>query len=90
MYSLLFYDYVENVVERRAPFREEHLALAGEMHEQGVLLMAGALVEPVDSAVFVFTTDDRSVVEDFVAKDPYVRKGLVTSWRIRPWNVVLG
>lgn len=90
MYSLLFYDYVDDIVERRAPFREEHLALAGEMHEQGVLLMAGALTEPVDGAVLVFTTDDRSVVENFAARDPYVRNGLVTSWRIRPWNVVLG
>ena len=90
MYSLLFYDYVDNIVERRAPFREEHLALAGEMHERGVLLMAGALTEPVDGAVLVFTTDDRSVVENFVARDPYVRNGLVTSWRIRSWNVVLG
>jgi len=51
--------------------------------------MAGALAEPVDGAVLVFTTDDRSVVEDFVAKDPYVREGLVTAWRIRPWNVVI-
>jgi uncharacterized protein YciI len=90
MYSLLFYDYVDDIVERRAPFRQEHLALARETHERGDLLMAGALVEPVDGAVFVFTTDDRSVVEGFVAKDPYVREGLVTSWRVRPWNVVLG
>lgn len=90
MHSLLFYDYVDNIVERRAPLRQEHLALAGEFHERGVLVMAGALVEPVDGAVFVFTTDDRSVVEDFVAKDPYVREGLVTAWRIRSWNVVIG
>lgn len=90
MYSLLFYDYVDNIVERRAPFRDEHLALARDMHERGIVLMAGALVEPVDGAVFVFKTDDRSVVEGFVARDPYIREGLVTSWRIRSWNVVLG
>jgi hypothetical protein len=90
MYSLVFYDYVDDIVERRAPFREEHLALAGEAHGRGVLLMAGAIVEPVDGALFVFTTDDRSVVENFVASDPYVREGLVTAWRIRPWNVVIG
>lgn len=89
MHSLLFYDYVDDIVERRAPFRQAHLALAGEAHERGTLLMAGALAEPVDGAVFVFTTDDRSVVEDFVARDPYVREGLVTAWRIRPWNVVV-
>jgi uncharacterized protein YciI len=90
MYSLLLYDYVDGIVERRAPFREEHLALVRKAHEQGALLMAGALAEPVDGAVFVFTTDDRSVVEDFVSKDPYEREGLVTEWRIRHWNVVIG
>ena len=89
MYSLLFYDYVENIIERRAPFRDQHLALAGEMHERGILVMAGALTDPVDGAVLVFATDDRPVVENFVARDPYVLNGLVTSWRIRPWNVVL-
>ncbi len=89
MYSLLFYDYVDHIVERRAPFREAHLALAGEFRERGVLRMAGALVEPVDGAVLAFATDDRSVVEDFVARDPYVQEGLVTAWRIRSWNVVI-
>jgi len=90
MHSLLLYDYVDDMVERRAPFRDPHLALAREAHEQGVLLIAGALAEPVDGAVFVFATDDRSVVEDFVSRDPYVREGLVTEWRIRLWNVVIG
>ena len=89
MYSLLFYDYVDDIVERRAPFRQAHLALVGEFRERGILLMAGALVEPVDGAVLVFTTDDRSVVEGFVARDPYVQEGLVTTWRIRSWNVVV-
>ena len=90
MHSLLFYDYVADIAERREPFRESHLALAAEIHNRGVLLMAGALTEPVDGAVFVFTTDDRSIVEDFVARAPYVREGLVTAWRIRRWNVVVG
>jgi hypothetical protein len=90
MHSLLLYDYVDDIVERRVPFRDAHLALAREAHEQGVLLLAGALAEPVDGAVFVFATDDRSVVEGFVSRDPYVREGLVTAWRIRPWNVVIG
>lgn len=89
MYSLLMYDYVEGIVERREPFRQAHLALVGEAHERGDLTMAGALTEPVDGAVFVFGTDDRAVVEDFVARDPYVREGLVTGWRIRLWNVVV-
>lgn len=89
VYSLLMYDYVDDVLERRGPLREEHLALVREAHEQGLVLMAGALAEPVDGAVFVFTTDDRAVVSDFVERDPYVRGGLVSAWRIRSWNVVV-
>ena len=30
------------------------------------------------------------MVEAFVEQDPYVRNGLVTSWHIREWNVVVG
>ncbi len=90
MHWLLLYDYVDDIVERRAPFREAHLALARRAHERGTLLLAGALAEPVDGAVFVFTTDDRSVAEQFVRSDPYVEEGLVTAWTIRPWNVVIG
>jgi uncharacterized protein len=87
---LLFYDYVDDMLERRAPFRDAHLALARQAHEKGSLLLAGALMEPLDGAVFAFKADDRSVVEQFVRDDPYVREALVTSSRIRQWNVVIG
>lgn len=90
MHYILFYDYVEDAVEKRAPHREEHLRLAGEARDRGELLLGGAYADPVDGAVLVFQCDDRSVVEDFVARDPYVTNGVVTSWRIRPWTVVAG
>jgi uncharacterized protein YciI len=90
VHYLLFYDYVENAVERRAPYREEHIARAREAHERGELVMAGAYAEPVDGAVFVFRADDPSVVDGFVRADPYVANGIVTSWRVRPWTVAIG
>jgi uncharacterized protein YciI len=90
MCFLLFYDYVENAVERCAPFREAHLKLAREAHERGELVLAGAFAEPVDGAALVFRTENRSVVERFVAADPYVAGGVVGGWRIRPWTIVIG
>ena len=89
-YWLLFYDVVDDYVERRAPLRGEHLALAHAAHERGELLLAGALADPSDGAVLVFAGDDASVAEEFAAADPYVRNGLVTSWRVRAWTVVVG
>jgi hypothetical protein len=90
MHFLLFYDYVEGAVERRAPFREGHLRLAREALARGELLMGGAFAEPVDGAALLFQADDASVVEAFVRRDPYVTNGVVTRWRIRPWTVVVG
>jgi uncharacterized protein YciI len=90
MLWLLFYDVVDDYIERRAPLRDDHLALAREAHERGELVIAGALAEPADGAVLVFRADDTTVIEDFVRRDPYVQNGLVARYRIRPWTVVIG
>lgn len=89
-YFLLEYLLVDDYLERRAALRADHLELARRAHERGELVLAGALTDPVNRAVLVWRAADRSVVEAFVADDPYVRAGLVTSWSIRPWTVVVG
>ncbi|WP_116453594.1 YciI-like protein [Blastococcus litoris] len=89
MHLVLEYALADDYLERRAALRDEHLALAREAHERGELLLAGALPDPYDRALLVWTAP-REVVEDFVARDPYVVRGLVTGWTIRPWNVVVG
>ena len=89
-YHLLEYALVDDYLARRASFRDEHLALARDAQSRGDLVLAGALADPPDRAVLVWRTDDRSVIERFVDSDPYVRHGLVTSWTIRPWTVVIG
>ena len=90
MYYILIYEYVADVLERRPAHRNEHLGLLRELNERGVVPIAGAYDDPVDGASIVFRTDDTSVIDDFVAKDPYIKNGLVASWRIRKWNVVIG
>jgi uncharacterized protein len=87
---LLIYDVADDYLERRAAFRAEHLALAWAAHERGELLLGGALADPVDGAVLLFTGDTPAAAEAFVAADPYVRNGLVKRWRVRPWTTVVG
>jgi uncharacterized protein YciI len=86
---VLEYALVEDYLERRAALRDEHLRLAGAARERGELVMAGALADPPDRALLVWATQDESVVRDFAENDPYVREGLVTSWTVRPWTVVI-
>jgi uncharacterized protein YciI len=89
VHLLLEYTLADDYLERRGALREEHLALARAASERGELLLAGALPDPYDRALLVWTAP-REVVERFVAADPYVRHGLVTGWTIRDWNVVVG
>ena len=84
---LLIYDYVEDILDKRGPHREAHLAAARAMKEDAKIVMAGAVGDPPHGAVFVWT--DRDAVDAFVEADPYVQAGLVTGWRVEPWNVVI-
>ncbi len=90
MYLALQYDLVDDYLERRGEFRDEHLGLARAAHERGHLALAGAFTDPADTALLVWSTEDRAVVEAFAKSDPYVVNGLVRSWRVREWNVVVG
>lgn len=90
MYYLLFYDLVDDYMERRTPLRPEHLKLAQAAHARGELVLAGALAEPADRAILVFKTEDPEVAERFAKADPYVRSGLIKRWTVRKWTVVIG
>ena len=85
---LLAYEYVPDIVARRAPYRDAHLAHVAAWHDGGELAIAGAFGDPPAGALFAFEVEDRSRVEEFVATDPYVVAGLVASHRIEPWTIV--
>jgi uncharacterized protein YciI len=86
-YYALFYHVIDDFVSRRAEYRAEHLRLARAAYERGDLVLAGALADP---ALLVFRVPDRAIVELFARTDPYVTRGLVTHWEVRPWTVVIG
>lgn len=90
MYFALFYDYVPDVLEKRAPHRAEHLARANAERAAGRLVLAGAFDPPTDGALLIFKAESAAEVEAFVRDDPYVKNGVVTGWRVKPWTVVVG
>jgi uncharacterized protein YciI len=90
-YYALFYDeLVEDFVNRRLPFRDQHLRLARESQARGEVQLAGALADPADGALLIFRAENSATVEDFVKHDPYVQNGLVKKWHVRKWTVVVG
>jgi uncharacterized protein len=87
-HHILFYDYVDDVLERRAPYRESHLARIAAERDAGRIVMAGALGDPPHGAAIVFRDVGPAEIEAFVTADPYVEGGLVADWRIERWAVV--
>jgi uncharacterized protein len=87
-HRVLICDYVADVLERRAPHREAHLARIAEWIEGRGLLAAGALGDPPTGALFVFSDVPEADVEEFADGDPYRAAGIVTARRVLPWTVV--
>lgn len=85
---LLSYELAPDYLERRPSFRDDHLALAWRAATSGALVLGGAVGDPVESALLLFT--DAEAAAQFARSDPYVREGLVRSWRITPWATVVG
>jgi len=84
----LFYDYVDGILEKRGPYRDEHLALARRYLDEGKLTHAGPFTPPT-GAMFLFANVQKQNVVDFINDDVYVKNGLVTGHRIQEWNVVI-
>lgn len=87
-HHILFYEYVTDMVDRRGPYREAHLARIREARDAGRVVMAGALGDPPHGGAIVFKDVEPDAIEEFVRADPYVQAELVTAHRIERWNVV--
>lgn len=57
--------------------------------DKGKLVLAGALLEPVDGGLLVFKGASVEEIESFVASDPYVQNSLVVDSSVRPFGAVV-
>jgi uncharacterized protein YciI len=85
---LLAYDLAPDYLARRGDYRDAHLRLAWEASAAGDLVLGGAVGDPIESALLLFT--DADAARAFAEADPYVTNGIVTGWRVLPWSTVVG
>lgn len=84
------YEYVPDVLARRAPHREGHLAHWAPLVTSGHLCLGGALDPPSDGALLILRGVTAEAITEKIRDDPYVTAGLVPSHTVTPWNVVIG
>jgi hypothetical protein len=90
MHHLLIYEIAPDYLARRPQFRGAHLKYAWEAVDRGELLLGGAVGEPVEGSILLFSADSAAIPEAFAKADPYVLNGLVARWRVVPWHTVAG
>ncbi|BAD79167.1 hypothetical protein syc0977_c [Synechococcus elongatus PCC 6301] len=76
--------YCEEVLEKRAPHREAHLAGLAVQKEQGLLITLG----PTQDLTHVFGTyeaDTIETVKQAIEADPYWQNGVWTEYEVREW-----
>ena len=88
-YYILDYITSGNYLEERVKYRKEHLNHATEYFNEGYLILGGA-IDAANEAVLVFKANSDKIVEAFAQNDPYVKNGLIKSWSVKKWNVVIG
>ena len=89
-YFILFYDYVDGMLEKRGPYRPAHLDYLKTLLDAKKLIVSGPLVDPVDGAALVFQVGSAAEMESIAQNDPFMAAGLIKAWRAREWDVAMG
>ena len=84
MKFVLWGTYCADALQRRTPFREEHLEGLRRQQEEGVLITLG----PTEGSTHVFgiyEAENQAAVEALVQNDVYWRNGIWTAVEVHPW-----
>ena len=81
---VLWGTYCENALEKRIPFREQHLSRLSSLKEEGILITLGPT--KCSSYVFgIFEAKSLDIVENLLKDDIYWKEGIWTSLNVYPW-----
>ena len=81
---VLWGTYCEDALEKRTPFREEHLTRLKALKEQGTLITLG----PTEASTHVFGIFEASEIQqvrDLLEQDVYWREAIWTDLQVYPW-----
>lgn len=76
--------YCENVLEKRAPYRDAHLAGLAKQKEDGILITIGP-TQDLTKIFGIYEADDEATVRQLVESDPYWQNGIWTEYDIKEW-----
>ena len=76
--------YCENVVEKRAPYRQAHLDGLAQQKQSGVLVTIGP-TQDLTQVFGIYDAENEAIVRQLVESDPYWQNGIWTDYAVKEW-----
>ena len=85
---IVFGKYCKDAINKREPFRDEHLSRLSILKDRNVLVTLGPT--KCNKYVFgIFNANNENELRELIEKDIYWQKGIWISFDIYPWIQVL-
>jgi uncharacterized protein YciI len=81
---VVFGKYCEDAINKRRPFREQHLNRLNNLKNQDILVTLG----PTKCTKYlfgIFNANDENELKDLIEKDIYWEKSIWVNYEIYPW-----
>lgn len=76
--------YCENALEKRTPYRQDHLTGLARQQEQGILITLGPTKD--NTKVFgIYEAEDEATIKGLIENDPYWKNGIWTEYEVKEW-----
>ena len=81
---VLWGSYCENALDKRTPYRQDHLEGLAVQKSQGILITLGPTKD--NSQVFgIYEAENETVVQQLIENDPYWKNGIWTEYQLKEW-----
>ena len=81
---IVFGQYCEDAINKRRPFRNQHLERLGNLKDRNILVTLG----PTKCTKYlfgIFNANDKNELRELIEKDIYWKEGIWISIDIYPW-----
>ena len=76
--------YCENVLEKRAPYRQAHLEGLNQEKERGIPVTIGPTAD-LSQVFAIYQAASESEVRELIESDPYWQNGIWTEYQVKEW-----
>ena len=81
---ILWGSYCENALEKRTPYRQDHLDGLASQKQKGILITLGPTKD--NTKVFgIYEAASEREIKELVESDPYWKNGIWTEYEIKEW-----